>query len=85
MISSLSGLYLAVMHPETIPLGWQRGIIVPIHKLESVHDIDNYRGITLSSNVYKVYSKVLEENIMAFPEDNNILGESQGVLEETDV
>jgi hypothetical protein len=45
-----------------------------------VHDIDNYRGITLNSNVYKVYSKVLEENIMTFLEDNNILGESQGAL-----
>jgi hypothetical protein len=41
------------------------------------YDNDNYRGITLTSNVYKVYSKVLEENIMAFLEDNNILGESQ--------
>jgi hypothetical protein len=40
-----------------------------------VHDIDNYRGITVSSNGYKVYSKVLKENIMAFLEDNNILGE----------
>jgi len=45
-----------------------------------VHDIDNYRGITLNSNVYKVYSNVLEEKIMAFLEDNNILGESQGTF-----
>jgi len=45
-----------------------------------MHDIDNYRCITLTSNVYKVYSKVLEENIMAFLEDNNILGESQGTF-----
>jgi hypothetical protein len=29
--------------------------------------------------MHKVYSKVLEENIMAFLEDNNILGESQGL------
>jgi hypothetical protein len=30
--------------------------------------------------MYKVYSKVLEENIMTFLEDNNILGESQGAF-----
>jgi len=42
-----------------------------------VHDIDIYQGITLISIVYKVYSNVLEENIMAYLEDNNILGESQ--------
>jgi hypothetical protein len=34
---------------EAIPLDWQRGIIVPIYKSGSVHDIDNYRGITLKS------------------------------------
>jgi hypothetical protein len=50
-----------------------------------VHDIDNYRGLAVSSNGYSVYSKVLEENIMAFLEDNNILRESKGLLEETDI
>ena len=50
-----------------------------------MHDIDNYRGITLTSNVYKVYSRVLEENIMAFLEDNSILGENRGLLEEKDI
>ena len=50
-----------------------------------MHDIDNYRGITLTSNMHRVYSKVLEENIMAFLEDNSILGENRGLLEETDI
>ena len=80
MISSLTDLFITVTDLETIPLDWQRDIIVPFHKSGSVHDIDNYGGITLNSNVYKVYSKVLEENIMGFLEDNNILGESQGAF-----
>ena len=50
-----------------------------------MHNIDNYRGIALTSNMHKVYSKVLEQNIKAFLEDNNILGDSQGLLEETDI
>ena len=84
-MSSLAELSIAVTDIEIIPLDLQKGIIVPIHKSRSLHDIDNYRGITLTSNVHKVYSKVLEENIMAFLEDNNILGESQGLLVETDI
>jgi hypothetical protein len=28
---------------------------IPIHKGGSMHNLDNYRGITLASNVYKVY------------------------------
>ena len=43
-----------------------------------MHDIDNYRGITLTSNVYKVYSKVLEENII-------LLEKVGGPLEKIDV
>ena len=57
MISSLANLFIAVTDLETIPLDWQRGIIVPIHQSGSVHDIDNYRGKILTSNVYKVYTK----------------------------
>jgi hypothetical protein len=38
-------------------------------------DLDNYRGITLTSNVYKVFSKILEECIMSHLEEKNILGE----------
>jgi hypothetical protein len=51
MISSLADLFIAVTELESIPLDWQKGIIVPIYKSGSVHDIDNYRGITLNSNV----------------------------------
>jgi hypothetical protein len=42
-----------------------------------MYDVDNYRGITLTSNVYKIYSKILEEAVMIFLEDNAILGEVQ--------
>jgi hypothetical protein len=43
-------------------------------------DLDNYRGITLTSNVYKVFSKILEECIMSHLEEKNILGEAQGAF-----
>jgi hypothetical protein len=31
MMSSLADLFIAVTDLETIPLAWQKGIIVPIH------------------------------------------------------
>ena len=34
----------------------------------------------MSSNVYKVFSKVIEKKIVSYLEDNNILGESQGAF-----
>jgi hypothetical protein len=45
-----------------------------------VYDLDSYRGITLTSNVYKICSKVLEEGVMTYLEDNAMLGEVQGAL-----
>ena len=45
-----------------------------------MYDLDSYRGITLTSNVYKICSKVLEEGVMTYLEDNAMLGEVQGAL-----
>ena len=74
MLSSLVDLFTAISDFEQIPSDWQNGIIKPIHKSGSLFEVDNYMGITLSSNVCKVFSKV------SYLEDNNILGESQGAF-----
>ena len=80
MIRSLSDLFTFISDCEQIPNEWQRGIIIPLHKSGSVYDLDNYRGITLSSNVYKLFSKTLETHIVWYLESNNILGDSQGAF-----
>jgi hypothetical protein len=53
MTSSLTELFTAISDIEPIPDDWQTGIVKPLHTSGSVYDLDNYRGITLSSNVYK--------------------------------
>jgi hypothetical protein len=61
---------------------WGKGIIKSLHKSGTDFYIDNYKGITLTSNVYKVYSKVLEEIVMndansiPIPASYNILTKS---------
>jgi hypothetical protein len=63
-----------------IPDDWCKGIIKPLHTSGSIYDLDNYRGITLTSNVNKVFSKILDTLILDFLESNNILGETQGAF-----
>jgi hypothetical protein len=46
----------------------------PLHKSGSIYDLDNYRGSTLTSNVNKVFSKILETLIIDYLESKNILG-----------
>jgi hypothetical protein len=65
---------------EKIPDDWYKGIIKPIHKGGSMYNLDNYRGITLTSNVYKLYVKIIEQSVMSYMEDNGILGEAQGAF-----
>jgi hypothetical protein len=53
MITSLTNLFITISDLEQTPSDWQKGIIIPIHMSASIYDLNNYRGITLTSNVYK--------------------------------
>jgi hypothetical protein len=78
-INSLLDLFTKITDLEKIPEDWHKGIIKLVHKGGSMYDLDNYRCITLTSNVYKVYAKIIEQSVMSYMymEDNDILGEAQ--------
>ena len=80
MIHALSNLLTYISDMETIPQEWGQGLIKPIHKSGPVNKIDNYRGITLTSNVYKLYTKIIENVIMNYIEENSALHENQGAF-----
>ena len=77
LMTSLIDLFTLISDLETEPDDCQICVIKPLHKSGSMYDLDNYRGITLISNVYKIYSKVLEEAAMTYLEDDAILCEVQ--------
>jgi hypothetical protein len=52
----------------TIPVDWQVGIIVPIHKKGDIRDCNNYRGITLLSTALKTYERILENKLKRYIE-----------------
>ena len=78
--NSLTKFFTKITDLEIIPDEWFKGIIKPLHKGGSIHNLSNYRGITLTSNVYKVYCKIIESTVMDFIESNNLLGEAQGAF-----
>ena len=63
-----TGEYLTLFH---------KGIIVPIQKKGDIYNPDNYRGITLSSNVAKVFSHILYERLTLYFTKNLIIDERQ--------
>ena len=68
-----------VSNLEKIPNEWQYGIINPILK-DSSSDKRiplNYRGIALTSSVYKAYCSFLNKRLNTWAETNNILTDTQ--------
>ncbi|CAD7087998.1 unnamed protein product [Hermetia illucens] len=68
-------LVLKVWDSESMPDDWQRGIICLIHKKGDITQCSNYRGITLLSTIYKIFSTILLGRIAPYAQ--NIIGPYQ--------
>ena len=62
-----------------IPSVWQEAIISPIQKCSTKDKFVplNYRGISLLSNVYKLYSSILNHRLVAYLDNVDFLTEEQ--------
>ena len=63
---SLSHVLNIVFQNGVFPKMWAEGIIIPLHKKNNRLDINNYRGIIISSCVSKVLLRILTKRIDKF-------------------
>jgi len=75
---SLFRLFSKILERNVTPKEWNIGIIVPIHKKGDHKDLNNYRGITLTSCISKIFNRIIANEIAEFLEKNNTLTEVQG-------
>ena len=80
IVDSLLALFTKVKILETLPNEWKNGLLRPLHKRSDDENLDNYRGITINSNVYKVFTSLIEHRVSSFCEENNIFGDLQGAF-----
>lgn len=66
----LTDIFNEIINTENIPEDWTKSTIILLHKKGDKGDIANYRPISLMSNIYKVFSKIILSRITNTLEEN---------------
>lgn len=66
----LTNIFNEIIKTENIPEDWTKSTIILLHKKGNKGDIANYRPISLMSNIYKVFSKIILLRITNILEEN---------------
>ena len=66
-----------IFNSGVCPEHFKKAEIVPIYKNNNKKDMNNYRPISLISNITKIFERVLYNRISKFIEKNNLLSDSQ--------
>ena len=66
-----------VWRGETWPRSWEKGLIVPIKKKGDGKVVEEYRRVTITDTLYKIYASVVAEKLVIKMERKNILSKGQ--------
>ena len=70
-------LFNGILQSSEVVPDWALGMIVPLHKDGPKLDTSNYRGITLISCLSKFFLSILNNRLVIFAVENNLLSPSQ--------
>ena len=74
IIELLLILFNTCLSSGSLPDLWKKSIIIPIHKQgKPTHDINSYRPIALTSNVCKLFEKIILSRLTFFCTKNKII------------
>ena len=78
-LDTLQALFNKCFTTGIIPSAWKQGIINPIPKSTTADRTDtlNYRGITLTSSVYKLYCIILNNRLSNWETENAVIADNQ--------
>ncbi len=77
MIPLLNKMFNFILGNSCFPTIWKKGYIINIFKSNSPLDPSNYRGITLSSCLGKLFSSILNNRIVEFLEGHGLISKYQ--------
>jgi len=68
--SLLFNFILATSH---FPTAWNIASVITLHKSGSLHDVKNYRPISILPSLSKVFEKLIHKHLYSYFETNNLL------------
>ena len=77
LLPCLHKLFNLVFSSGIYPANWATGYITPIFKTGDCRQAENYRGITINSNIGKLFNTILNTRLDKFLEENNVIDDSQ--------
>ena len=73
LLKPLSKIFNLVLSTGHYPASWSKGRIISLHKKGDPSDPANYRGITITSALGKLFNSILNVRLCDFLNKNNIL------------
>ena len=77
MADSLQIMYNRVIKTKFIPHTWKNSYTKLLHKGGDSRELDNYRGIAVTSNVGKLFTKIIANRLEGDIEERGLLGKTQ--------
>ena len=77
MCSVLNKLFNVILSTGLSPDSWKTGVNVPIYKSGDPTNPSNYRGTTLNSSLGKLFYQILNNRVVEYVEDNDLLSKEQ--------
>ena len=77
LLPLLSKLFNCILDTGFFPKSWSSSVIVPIFKKGDNKNPDNYRGISLVSNMAKLFTSILNTRLLEWSKSNDIITDAQ--------
>jgi hypothetical protein len=77
LLPCLKKIFNACLTSGNYPTIWAEGYVVPIYKANDTADRNNYRGITVTAAIGKLFNSVLNYRLDAFLRNNELIHQSQ--------
>ena len=77
IVPMLQVLFNKILEMGEFRTDWCDAIIIPVYKKGNVNDPNNYRGISLLSSISKIFTKVINNRLVKWAENENKMSELQ--------